>query len=66
MSDARGVAPAGHHGGVEVVGHQGGWDEALMVLVPLLFLFALLRVAHVRAARLDEGADVDETNEVER
>lgn len=32
-----------------VVAHQGGWDEALFVLVPLAIFFALLQVAKHRA-----------------
>lgn len=34
-----------------VLAHQGGWDEALMVLVPLGLFVALLRVANARADR---------------
>lgn len=37
-----------------LLAHQGGWDEALFVLVPLAFLAWLLRLAHVRAERLDD------------
>jgi hypothetical protein len=29
--------------------HQGGWDEALFVIVPLVIFAALLRVAKRRA-----------------
>ncbi len=47
--------------------HEGGWDEAAMVLVPLLFLAMLLRVAHVRASRLDDvepdGASTPESSD---
>jgi hypothetical protein len=32
-----------------VVAHQGGWDEALFVLVPLAIFFVLLQVAKRRA-----------------
>ncbi len=32
-----------------VLAHQGGWDEALFVVVPLLVLVWLLRVASRRA-----------------
>ncbi len=31
--------------------HQGGWDEMLMVLVPIALLLGLLRVAKRRAER---------------
>ena len=34
---------------MEVLGHQGGWDEALLVVVPLLIFAVLLRVAKRRA-----------------
>jgi hypothetical protein len=29
--------------------HQGGWDEALFVVVPLVIFFVLLRIAKRRA-----------------
>lgn len=32
-----------------VFGHQGGWDEALFVVIPLLLFAFLLRVAKRRA-----------------
>lgn len=32
-----------------LVAHQGGWDEALFVAVPLVVFFLLLRVAKRRA-----------------
>jgi L-cystine uptake protein TcyP (sodium:dicarboxylate symporter family) len=31
--------------------HQGGWDEILMVVVPLVLVTILLVVANKRAAR---------------
>lgn len=37
--------------------HQGGWDEALMVVVPVGAFAALLYVANKRAARLSDDAD---------
>jgi hypothetical protein len=37
-----------------VLAHQGGWDEMLLVIVPLLLIGALLRVANRRANRLAE------------
>jgi hypothetical protein len=45
-----------------VFAHQGGWDEALFVVIPLLLFFALLRVAKRRAEQeqRDERADPDE------
>ena len=35
-----------------MLGHQGGWDELLYVLVPIGFIFFLLRVANSRAKKL--------------
>jgi hypothetical protein len=34
-----------------VLAHQGGWDEALMVALPIGLFALLLRVATVRADR---------------
>ena len=34
-----------------VLAHQGGWDEALMVALPIGLFALLLRVANVRADR---------------
>lgn len=42
-----------------ILGHQGGWDEAVFVLAPLLVLGALLWLAARRAAAADEPADTD-------
>ena len=39
--------------------HQGGWDEALIVLAPMIVFFGLLFVAN-RRARLAEGAPAAE------
>ena len=43
--------------------HQGGWDEALIVLAPMLVFFGLLFVAN-RRARLAEGEALDEAEDV--
>jgi hypothetical protein len=32
-----------------ILGHQGGWDEALMVLVPIALFIGLLSLANKRA-----------------
>lgn len=32
-----------------IFSHQGGWDEALMVLVPIAFFVGLLLLANKRA-----------------
>jgi hypothetical protein len=42
-----------------VLGHQGGWDEALFVAVPLAIFVILLRVAKKRA----EAEQRDHTDE---
>ena len=39
-----------------VLAHQGGWDEILFVLAPLLVFAGLLRVARKRVDEM-EGAD---------
>jgi hypothetical protein len=47
-----------------LLAHEGGWDEALFVIVPLLIVFALIWVVKRRAAKagapssdpLDPGA----------
>lgn len=36
-----------------VLAHQGGWDEILFVLAPLLVLAGLLALARKRADQLD-------------
>ena len=45
--------------GVDVIyGHQGGWDEALLVLLPIAAIVVLLAVAKHRAER-EKPADPD-------
>jgi hypothetical protein len=41
-----------------LLGHQGGWDEAIFVVVPLVIFGILLQVAKRRADA--ERADRDE------
>lgn len=36
-----------------ILAHQGGWDEALFVIGPLLFIVFLLRLAKRRADRIN-------------
>jgi hypothetical protein len=37
---------------LSVVAHQGGWDEVLLVLIPIGVIVALLAIAKRRADRL--------------
>ena len=37
-----------------VLAHQGGWDEMLMVLVPIAIFAGLLVMANRRASRIEE------------
>lgn len=40
--------------------HQGGWDEILFVLAPLVVFAGLLVAARRRVDRLDEGDDASQ------
>ena len=40
-----------------VLAHQGGWDEILFVLTPLLVFAGLLALARKRADQLDAARD---------
>ena len=40
-----------------LLAHQGGWDELLMVAVPVLVFGVLLRSANRRAQRQRDGQD---------
>ena len=40
-----------------LLAHQGGWDEILMVAVPVLVFGLLLRAANRRAQRQRDGQD---------
>ncbi|HEX9681998.1 MAG TPA: hypothetical protein VGA13_02865 [Acidimicrobiales bacterium] len=41
-------------GGV-ILAHQGGWDELLLVLAPIVVFAVLLMIANRRAQRTDAG-----------
>ena len=43
-----------------VLAHQGGWDEALMVIVPIGLFVGLFWLASRRAATRDEDRTPDE------
>lgn len=38
-------------------GHQGGWDEVLLVALPLLFLLALVILSTKRLSKTQSGSD---------
>ncbi len=40
-----------------MLAHQGGWDEALFVIGPLLFIVAILGLAKRRADRANRDRD---------
>jgi hypothetical protein len=40
-----------------ILAHQGGWDEALMVLVPIGLFIGVLSVANRRAKKLQAERD---------
>lgn len=43
--------------------HQGGWDEVLMVLVPIALFGLLLVVANKRAGAIEDQRERDEAGE---
>ena len=54
-----------------ILGHQGGWDEALMVLVPIALFVGLLSLANkrakaIQAKRRDELANSDDSDPLPR
>ena len=49
-----------------LLAHQGGWDEALMVIVPIAAFAALLYGANKRAGRLAERAEGGEAAPLSR
>lgn len=48
---------------VPVVAHQGGWDELLMVLVPIAIFAVLLVIANRRAGNLAEQPPAGEAGD---
>jgi hypothetical protein len=42
-----------------LLAHQGGWDEILMVLVPIALFAGLLAVANRRASAIETQRDGD-------
>ncbi len=51
--------PAYHRRVVEatILAHQGGWDEALVVAIPIVVFAWILWMANRRAARLQQERD---------
>ncbi len=47
---------------IRILAHQGGWDEALYVAVPIIVFAFLLRVAKKRADQEAEAESKNETN----
>ena len=43
-----------------LLAHQGGWDEILMVLVPVGVFTALLVLANQRAAKLGKQTEAED------
>ena len=42
-----------------IFGHQGGWDEILLVVAPLGLMAWLLRTANRRAGKMSQGEKLD-------
>ena len=49
-----------------LLAHQGGWDEAIFVALPLLLFAALLLVARRRVDNLDDGEAGPTDHQTER
>lgn len=41
-----------------ILAHQGGWDEALFAIGPLVFIVAVLRMAKNRADRANREREI--------
>ncbi len=50
--------------GAGILGHDGGWDEFLMVAVPVVIFALLLKVASKRADKIGEPEDHKEPREI--
>ena len=47
-----------------LLAHQGGWDEILFVLAPLILFAVLLLVARRRVDRMESDAGTDEVADI--
>lgn len=48
-----------------LVAHQGGWDEMLLVAIPIVLFYGILRLAKRRADRLEpDGSTTSPTTDV--
>lgn len=42
-----------------ILAHQGGWDEMLLVVAPMLVIVALLRLAKRRVEQVERSKQAD-------
>lgn len=49
-----------------MLAHQGGWDEMLLVAVPILVMVLLLRMANRRASRDGRNEDAGDPSSPDR
>lgn len=45
-----------------MLAHQGGWDEILLVLAPILVIAGLLKLAKVRVERAQRSREDDDND----
>lgn len=48
---------------VSLLAHQGGWDEILFVLMPLVIFAGLLMAARRRVDRLDDDGEATKADD---
>ena len=51
---------------MRVLAHQGGWDEILMVLAPLVVFAGLLAVARRQVGELEDRSEVGTDDPADR
>ena len=52
------------HLGAAILAHQGGWDEILLVLTPIVVIVVILRLAK-RRVEANAGLDTGDPGEVD-